>query len=449
MLIFRACALLLGMTVLLLRGKTVQGFALATFLALTGFFASTMSDPHIGAWWRPAFVAVQGPFTALTMLPLIILLGSLSVQTPLLRRLVITGAIFCCADALYQVVGIAALGGYGLLWAFVDSPNSGGILDAALLLYAILVLIAGLNTVQGADRRRLAVVGSSIIIGEFANFYNVVTTGSYGSGYASWMEILDALSLLIMATGLAYAILVDQLFDIGFVVNRAVVFAMITSIVLPVFIAVEWAVERWAGAIGHVEGVTLEMALAVIIGVSLRWLHRWVDGFADEIIFASRHRSVKALHQFSREAQLIAEPRRLFDATVWTLRTFARVSDCDIMLRSDNATFQSVLHSGRRYHEDDVVVVRLRSSREPVLRAAFPGLVDADVAFPMVVRGVLTGIVLAALPARAEPYSPEEFDALAGMAREIGFSLVAADAAETKHLREENAALRARLLISS
>ena len=99
-------------------------------------------------------------------------------------------------------------------------------------------------------------------------------------------------------------------------------------------------------------------------------------------------------------------------------------------------------------HEDDVLVLRLRDGHEPVLRSSFPGLVDADVALPMLVRGTLTGIVLVALPERAEPYSPEELHALAFVAREVAFALVALDAAEAKRLREEIAALRARLLIS-
>jgi hypothetical protein len=445
--VLRVAILLLALAVLLLRGTTVPAFALATFLALTGFFSEVVSDPQIGRWWRTTYVAIQGELTSVQTLAMIVLLTALGPPSTLRRRILQVGVALCVAGVLYQAIGVAVLARTGLLLPFVDSAQTGGILDVAFLSYAVFTLIVGLATTEGADRRRLAIVGAALVIGEFNSFYNVVATGSYGA-YNTAQLIVGEICLASMAIGLAYAILVERLFDIGFVINRAVVYAVISTIVVTAFLAVEWAVERWAGEIGHVRGQIIEMVVAVVIGLSLRPLHAWVDGVVDAVLFAQRHRAANELERFAREAHLVGEPRKLFDATRWTLRTFARASDCDILLREDDRTFRSVFESPRRFHEDDVLVLRLRASGEPVLRTAFPGLRDADVAFPMVVRGALTGIVLVSLPPRAEPYSPEEVHALERVAREVAFALVALDAAEAKRLREENAALRARLLIS-
>jgi hypothetical protein len=443
----RVAVLVLALAILFLRGTTVAGFALAAFLSLTAFFSVSISDPQIGSWFRTAYVAVQGPLGEIQTLALLVLIDALGSSSPLRRRILRIGIWLCLAAAVYQTVGVALLGTTGLLLPFVDSVTTGGAIDVALLFYAVFSLIVSLLTSSGADRRQLAIVGCALVVGEFTTFYNVLTTGSFGI-YGAWEQIVGEASLAIMAIGLAYAILVERLFDIGFVVNRAVVYGIVSTIVVMVFIAVEWAVERWAGEIGHVRGQIIEMLVAVVIGLSLRPLQARVDRVVDAVLFAERHRAANELHRFAREAHLVGEPRKLFEATQWTLRTFARASGCDILLREDDRTFRSVLEGARRFHEDDVLVLRLRATTEPVLRAAFPGLRDADVALPMVVRGTLTGIVLVALPQRAEPYSPEELHALERVAREVAFALVALDAAEAKRLREENAALRARLLIS-
>jgi hypothetical protein len=92
-------------------------------------------------------------------------------------------------------------------------------------------------------------------------------------------------------------------------------------------------------------------------------------------------------------------------------------------------------------------VIRLKSSRTWLERATFPLLTQADLAFPMIVRGRLIGALLCTLPPRAEPLSPEEFDAIAYLMREAGATLVAMDAADAHRLREENLALQARLIL--
>jgi hypothetical protein len=443
----RVAVLILALAILLLRGATVAGFALAAFLSLTAFFSVSVSDPQIGGWFRTVYVALQGPLGEIQTLALLVLIDALGSPTPLRRLILRIGIWLCLAAALYQAVGVVLLGTTGLLLPFVDSVTMGGMIDVALLCYAIFSLIVSLLTTSGADRRQLAIVGCALVIGEFTTFYNVLTPGNFGI-HGTAEQIVGEAALAIMAIGLAYAILIERLFDIGFVVNRAVVYGIVSTIVVTVFIAVEWAVERWAGQIGHVRGQIIEMVVAVVIGLSLRPLHAWVDRLVDAVLFAQRHRAANELQRFAREAHLVGEPRKLFEATQWTLRTFARASDCDILLREDDRTFRSVLESARRLHEDDVLVLRLRATADPVLRTAFPGLRDADVALPMVVRGTLTGIVLVTLPQRAEPYSPEELHALERVAREVAFALVSIDAAEAKRLREENAALRARLLIS-
>ena len=79
-------------------------------------------------------------------------------------------------------------------------------------------------------------------------------------------------------------------------------------------------------------------------------------------------------------------------------------------------------------------------------RSSFPELDFANVAFPLLVRDSLTGLIACVLPPHAEPYSPEEMDALTMLTREVATALVALDALDAQRLRLEVEELRARLL---
>jgi len=60
-------------------------------------------------------------------------------------------------------------------------------------------------------------------------------------------------------------------------------------------------------------------------------------------------------------------------------------------------------------------------------------------------RGGLAGAILIALPPRSEPYTPQERDAIATVARNAGAVIVALEAAAVQRLTLENALLRDRL----
>jgi hypothetical protein len=314
-----------------------------------------------------------------------------------------------------------------------------------LVLGFVSVIAIALQT-RGLERRRALIIAISLVLGNLAALGEAV----YPHFISGAEQVVDNVGLLLEAAGLAYAVFVDRLFDIGFVLNRAVVAGAVTALLLPAFVGIEWATQKLAESSGRVEGAVFSLALMIAIALSVRRLHAWVDRVVDGLLFAARHRAANAVKRFADEVALFREPGALVSALLDTLTTFTRVHGCEVLL-ADPGEDLIMVHSRNlsvgHIAADDPVAVRLKSSRTWLERTTFPLFTQADLAFPMIVRGRLVGALLCTLPARAEPLSPEEFDAIAYLMREAGATLVAMDAADAHRLREENLALQARLAL--
>ncbi len=101
--------------------------------------------------------------------------------------------------------------------------------------------------------RRAVIVATALVLGNLAEL-NAVVHPHFITGTE---QLLHNVALLLAALGLAYAVLVDRLFDIGFFLNRAVVVGTVTALLLPAFVGVEWAAQKLAESTGRFEGVAL------------------------------------------------------------------------------------------------------------------------------------------------------------------------------------------------
>ena len=442
---------LAALAILLLRPNLPLARALAASVILgsVGFTAGLAHWTGNATIATVATVVASGPFRGLSVAALGFVALALSRSLGSKRRGIAYATV--AFGVLLAVVGFvhwATRLATGYQHAFGLSPAAFIRLDIFGTLLGLVSVASVALGAQGLERRRAVMLAAALLMG------NLITIGqgSYTHLATGWEAWLDDAGLLLEATGLAYGVLVDRLIDIGFLFNRAVVVGAVTALVLPAFIGVEWATQKLAESTGRVEGAAVSLVLTIAIALSVRRLHAWVDRAIDSVLFAARHRSANALKRFADEVALFREPSALVTALLDTLLAFTRIDRCAILLadRDDNLVVSDSRALAVPFiAADDVVAVRLKSSRCSVERASFPLLTQADLAFPMVVRGRLIGVLLASLPERAEPLSPEEFDAIAFLMREAGATLVAMDAADAHRLREENLALQARLALPS
>ena len=428
-----------ALVLLLMRGTMPVVVGLATFLFMSLFTYPAMSGAFLGSWWQAAYTALGSALVAVGRIGLVVLAAGFS-PTSRTRRVAVRVLVALSLGWIAWTVAAAAIGILAGQTAYIGRVDS--VAELILSTGALALFARGILRTSGTERRRVVVLALAVVIGSSTDLYTLFGPSLYNDTQA----FIGLVAHLVMTVGLAYAILVDRMFDIGFVINRAVAFAAASVIVIALFILIESVIGKQAEKLGS-QGTTIGMALAVVIGLSLRPLHKRVDDFVDHVFFAVRHRNANAIRRFGAECDDIETRERLLERTVETVRRFGRVDGCAIVLADEHGNLcesNAADFHVRPLERDSLVTLRLRSSRLPLERGAGSPLDVADAAFPIRGRNRLAGALLCKLPTHAEPYSPEEFQALERLAHHIASALLAIDAADAAGLREENAALRER-----
>jgi hypothetical protein len=438
------CAILL----LVARGSRPGVMPLCIFLFLDQFLFAAYGGFLLGTPGYCTFEFLKPPLDFVMMAALISFATAIAAKTTPARVISIFGYVGAAAMgialALQDVAVLAGVVTVDQRW-IIDTTYLA--VKAALLFIALAIFALGARASSGADRRRTVILGIATLIGSSIDLYSLFGGPSY---YDAFEATIALAAITVMATGLVYGIVVEHLFDIAFVVNRAVVYGATSAFVVLSFVAIEWVVGWSASSLGHVDSAALQLALAIVVALSLRPIHGRVDRFVDNAIFAARHRSANALRRFADDCGEYRSEAALLAATLDTLHTYARVSACGVFLLDEEGDLHPRASDeayAQTWSGDDVAVVRMRTSRKVIFRSELPQLRLADVAFPMLRRRTLIGAIACTLPARSEPYSPEECDALETVAREVGASLTALEAVAAQRLATENTELRARLAI--
>ena len=108
-----------------------------------------------------------------------------------------------------------------------------------------------------------------------------------------WMpDALIALGVLVPLT-VAYAVIRRRVFDVQFVISRALVYASLTTIVAGTFLLLDWFMSKQFAQTRFT--LTAEIIFALALGSSLNALHHNVDRFVDAVFFRQRHLAERRL----------------------------------------------------------------------------------------------------------------------------------------------------------
>jgi hypothetical protein len=306
-------------------------------------------------------------------------------------------------------------------WAELVRPAYGVVLT---LSYAIPVamLFAVLPRASAAQRLRLRWVTSCSAIYVAAIF--LINTPMFGP-IASWLVARGMFSLSIV--GLLYAVLHTRLLDFSVVLNRTLVYAATTSLVLGLFALFESLIERYA--VGERASLVLELLVPLALGASLTTVHRRIDGLVERLIFRRQYLQESALRRFAREAAFVNAPDSLLELTVAQMRQhigapwvalYENTPQGYALVRQDG---DHALPS--RIDADDPAVIALRAHEPEVdLDGRTSTLGREGYGFPLQVRGQLLGVLVIG-PRPGEHYSGEERELFAHVAHEVGAALFA------------------------
>ncbi len=406
------------------RPRDAAGRALAFFLVCFGTAVNFTGAIPSAIWLRAAtFMATQtllilaawGFYTFALRFP--------SVPDRGLRRTMARAAV------ALGVVGVAlALGtvmdsffGTNGPEVFRRALRIGFIVTLLVLVFGALAsLIVSYRDALGDQRPRMRWVLVTFAVGLSGL---VVVLVAYMFGHGNDVQLFSATTLVI-PFGLAYVILRHRMLDIGFVVNRAVVYTIVSIVVVGSFIVFEWLLGHVVEANSRASTI-LELLGALVLGLSTRFIHARVDRYVDDLFFRDRHIAEAAIRRFAVETGLVTDADILIHRTVDVAERNARLMGAGFFARLGkhyiplHSTFRS---TPAEIEENDATILAMRTWNDPVDMhdgTSVPGVT----AFPMTVRGQLAGFLACGEKATHEALAPDERDALRVLARDAGIAL--------------------------
>jgi hypothetical protein len=307
----------------------------------------------------------------------------------------------------------------------------------------LLASIAALAFARPADRGRAGIVFAGVMIGGVGYAANMIGL-SLNEPY--WLFIVYAnISALVVPFSLAYAILRHRVFDVAFVLNRTIVFALTSALVIVVFAALEFGAERFLSDVTHVEGVILQFGIALAVIVSVRQLNRRVDLVVDNVLFRARHEQERALRRFASTLQFYTDEAALVRDTVDVLLRYGRVHGAAVYLAGETGMRRvrsSFPVATAEIDHNDMAYVEMRAHHEPLAIRAMPTALPGDRLYPMIRAGRMAGVVATGERESGEEMPPDIDDAIKAIAHAAATSL---GAIESDHIRSELTTLRAHL----
>ena len=334
---------------------------------------------------------------------------------------------------------ITRLGGPGLFvatgWAELLRPQYGLVFSVSYLV-PLALLIVNYGFADSARRLRLRWMlwsGVIFVVNIFLN--NTAVLGPQVS------SIVTNSTLVLSLSGFLYALLRHRVVDVSVVLNRGLVYAATTSLVLGLFALLESLIERTT--LGHDAGLLLELAVPLGLGAALSTVHRRIEAVVERFFFRHQYRAEVALRRFAEECAFITQPENLFDLTVEQIARHAGAPRVALYERTAEAYVRIRQHGAPALPEqvatDDLAFVGLRARNAELDLDDTRSQLGADgYAFPLMLRGTLLGaLIVGQRP--GEHYAADERGLLFHVAHEVGAALFAlrAQESETRALASE------------
>jgi len=295
----------------------------------------------------------------------------------------------------------------------IASPVSYGFfaVEVALAIAVFIVAYRQAPLMERERRRWLSLMFGAVVAMLFLDASLQVLIG-----YHPLTDEITTIPIVALPFVLAYVILRHRVIDIGFVLNRAAVYTLVSLIVVGIFVIAETLVSAYFERANRITSISLLIAVALVVGFSVRYIHERVDRFVDAVLFRQRHAAEAAIRAFAHDASYITDADLLLARGVHTVTRYAGASGAGIWLfapPNEYRAAESSLSAAPTVDENDPAVVAMRARGIvidlPSSESALPG----ELAFPMIVRGELLGALVCGAKRDSESYAPDERDALA------------------------------------
>lgn len=220
----------------------------------------------------------------------------------------------------------------------------------------------------------------------------------------------------------AYAALRHKVVDLGFTVNRTLVYGGVSAILLAAFGLVEWGLHQLLELEGWQGSALLSAVLAVAIVLGFHPVRHFVEHYVSSIFFRPWRDKERALRRFVDEGGFFTDPGRLAAAFAGALEQYSGARCC-VYRRTDEGVFVCAAGTMPPAHADDAVAVTLRAQGKVCEIEHGASIIDGALAFPMIHCHDLEGFAVLGRKPGGEQFRPDEVDLVEWATRQIGQDL--------------------------
>jgi hypothetical protein len=315
-------------------------------------------------------------------------------------------------------------------------------LFVACIVAVVVIVAVRFARADAATRQRLGWVLAGAVISAVCGLSQVADIPRA----PTWGGEIVRLVHEALPIAVAYAVLRHRVVDVGFAINRTLVFSLLTLLVVTIIVAVDRVVDTFLQQSRVLEG-GIEAVVSVALGLVFTQLHEKMKYVVERFLFRERHAAEKRL-----EARIAALDFAETEPSVDNLLT---IETCEILHLRSAAVFRARAEgafertsavgwdaSPETLDRDHLVVRILRAQERSLLLAEervrdhrFPeGDAYPQIAIPIVRRHRLLGIVFYGHEAGEETLDPAE---RALVERAVAAAANAYDAIEAATYRRE------------
>ena len=319
-----------------------------------------------------------------------------------------------------------------LLWNVFTAADFGGLdfrgTSVPLIppLVSIAYLIVGWRKSEAAVRNRFALILFALLAylaGVMVTQWNLSQSGT-AFGSSDWMTNLNALTVGVIAPGtLAYAVLRHKLFDLGFAVNRTLVYGTVSAVLLVGIGLTEYAVKSLLPKVWTQGSVFISAGIAVGVFLIFHRIHHSVEHAIERLFFHKWQVNEAALKRFVAAAGHMEQPGALGGHFTTELVRFTGGAAVALYARTAEGHYASA--AGETVDADDLALAAMRAELGPIVPAEIGSPLKAVLALPMMHQAALAGFILLGPKPTGEDYRPDEIEVMAWATHQIGLDLQA------------------------
>lgn len=430
------------------RGPILMGLGLATYgLGLTG-----TAPPSLN--WRPLVPLwmVVGELAIPIQTASFLLFGADLVERTLNRQigwLHLSAALWLFLFVPGEVCRVLAVAGVFVppeVQAQLLTIGTWARLPADVLVVVFFVHAWGRST--GADRKRLTVLTAAMACLSILQFWfdlkpfvNAGNMATYKEGW--WSFLAYTLGGVVAPFLFAYAILKDRILDIGFAVNRTLVYSLVSAILLGAFGLIEWSVDHFLKIEGREKNALIDAAIALGVFLTFHRVRDFVEKAVEALFFRSWQEKEARLRRYVTEAAFITDRDALLRSLCGALSKFADGAETAIYLAEGEAGFEcaagAVNGVSAHLQENDPALVTLRAERKPVDLRDTGTTIRAALCAPMTYGSDVRGFVLFGAKPEDADYRPDEIELIGWAVVQVGLDLHALEVTRLRQsVREAN-----------